>query len=146
MPKICKLHEGVGVNSAGRCLQCRREIQRASYARHRERVLKKNAEWRAKNPELRAKVKKESRKRAFAKNPEKFRAEKRKQYRANVNAHRLRRNRNRLKATRDIRDSYVRHIILHRYGLYCKDVPPELIEFMREIIKIKRRIRNEKRL
>lgn len=117
-------------NPAFKCRLCLKEAHRNHYAKHKERVKKKCAEYRDQNPEKvrqtkknwwskNLQSKKEWRRKDKIANPQKY---KRYEYERVVN----------------LTDGYVKKILVKRTTLRCKDVPQEMIQVKRHLLQIKR--------
>lgn len=110
-----------------RCKECYRKMRQGLYKINREKILAKVNARRKADPEKYREIKRKSRIKNAHKHMERERIRSRKSGR---------------KACRELHDWYVKKVLTKRTMLKNGDLPKELVDLKRSIIKINRKIRN----
>lgn len=109
-----------------RCKQCQRDTANKHYAVHKDRNIKRVREYRANNKDRLRKMKYES----WLRNKEKYVERRKRDHRKYF-----------LRAKANLEDNYVKSCLQKHSGLRYKDMPPELVEFKRVILMIRRKMK-----
>lgn len=122
-----------------KCRQCMKEYHRSHYINHKEKVLQKCKDRKLAAPEKYKKIKYNSWLRHREKHLEKENL-RRKKFKESNPEYYHRRDRIRV-AT--LEDTYVKKTLTLRSGLKNGDLPQELVDFKREVLKLRRLVRKK---
>ncbi len=123
-----------------KCKKCMKEIHKKNYELNKLTISEKHKKYRTENKEQVKKIKRES----WLKHREKYlkRENERRLRFKKLNPELYKQNDR--KRVDELSDSYVKKIIVNRTSLKNADVPQPLVECMRVIIQLKRKIKKEK--
>ncbi len=154
--KICKIHGELflssvikaRINSQGkrtyRCKLCMRESHAKHYQNNRDKVLESHKKYISQDPIKAQQQKNASKRKMYSLDPQKY-LKKTKEYEKNNPEKRsARQKRFKDKAVLELKDSYVKQNIVKGTGLKHSHIPDVLVEIKRDLLKLKREIKNVK--
>lgn len=115
-------------NQRYKCKICAKAIRDKNYQKNKEKTLKKQADWRKNNKEKITEIKKLS----YHKNK-------------NNDNQKTRRKKYWAHGVGSLTDTYVRGLMHRDSNLNMRDIPDELVELKRVILKIKRQIKEKRK-
>jgi len=150
--KICKKHGDLtlekmiksGVTHGKqryKCKACMKEVHRHNYEKNKEKIKLAHELYKAKDPIKYQEMKNISKRKAYAANADKYRARRRESEKKNPQLKRDRNKKYKDKIVGELSDIYVRKKLCENSGLSRKDIPQELVEFKRIVMRMKREIR-----
>ena len=142
------VRQGVRKNGkiAYRCKLCLKESHAKHYLTHKEKVDKKHAVYRVEHRDK--KIASQQRYYAIVKaDPDKWKKaqdRRREWQRSHPDTENRRKRRQQQKNRETLSDLYVRKILTNHSQLYCRDMPREVVHLKRELIKLRRLIKEQK--
>jgi hypothetical protein len=134
-----------GIEKSGkqrwRCKECMKHLHHQNYLRNKERIDRKNAVYKEKNPEKFTELNREWYRKSAPLNRDKLRARYKKYRKENSEKASARQKRFKSRAVRELDDVYVKQTLCARSSLRHEDIPQELVDLKRAQMLFRRQIK-----
>lgn len=124
-----------------KCRQCMRIFHKTHYLANREKILSAHDKYRQENTEKYREIKNKSKRKMYALNQKKYTKRSHDYDKLNPQKKIERQKRNKNTATKELKDVYVKQQLVRGTKLLFKDIPQDMVDTYKEVMKIKRAIK-----